>query len=104
MSGGSTANVPLATTSDTHRKSMLHPPPCNLPPFVRPVPPQGGDSHEVTVRGGGGVMAPPNCTIVSQRKSASAPSATCNNFLWRLWRLVFSMLFGPSDDSPPGGG
>ena len=69
-------------------------------------PPQGeGNSHEVAVphrgggRGGQGI-APQICTIVSQCKSTSVP---CKNFLWRLWRLVFSMLFGPSDGSPQGG-
>ena len=48
-------------------------------------------------------MAPQICTIVSQRKSASAPSVPCKNF---LWRLAFSMPFGPSDGPPPpaGGG
>ena len=80
-------------------------PPCNLPPFVRPTPPPqgvGGDGHEVTPPppAGGGGIAPQNCTIVSQCKSASAPLAPCKNFLWRLRRLVFSMLFGPSDRSP----
>ena len=43
-------------------------------------------------------IAPQNCTIVSQCKSASAP---CKNCLWRLWRRAFSMLFGPSDSPPP---
>ena len=38
---------------------------------------------------------------MSQCKSASAP---CKIFLWRLRCLVFSMLSGPSDHSPPGGG
>ena len=51
--------------------------------------------------GRGGGIAPQNCTIVSQCKSASAP---CKIFLWRLQRLAFSVLFGPSDCSPPNGG
>ena len=94
----STSFWPRALTLMWRRTSSMHigtstPPPCNLPPFVRPVPPLGG-----------GGIAPQNCTIVSQCKSASAPSASCKNFLWRLWRLVLSMLFGPSDGSPAGGG
>ena len=48
--------------------------------------------------GGERGIAPQNCTIVSQCKSASAPLAPCKSF---LWRLVFSMLFGPSDAPPP---
>ena len=101
------------------------PPPCNLPPFVTAgwhkasgsdclplaapigLPPlliltlRGPERVLVVSRGGGGV-APQTCTIVSQCKSASAP---CKNFLWRLWRLVFSVLSGPSDGFPhPRGG
>ena len=53
--------------------------------------------------GGGGWIAPQNCTMVSQCQSASAPSPPCKKILWRLWRLVFSMIFGPSDRSPPTG-
>ena len=60
----------------------------------------GGGTRPRYLIGGGGI-APPNCTRVSQCKSASAP---CKNFLWRLWRLVFPMLSGPSDRSPPWGG
>ena len=39
---------------------------------------------------GGGGIAPQNCTIVSQCKSASVPLAPSKNF---LWCLVFLMLF-----------
>ena len=125
------------------------PPPCNHPPFVRPVPPPGGgggDSHKVTVpprfkivevskwlhpkrstlhppcnlptnvvtvpplgRGGGGgheVTVPPRAggggglhhKSVPQYQSASAP---CTNF---LRRLVFSVLFGPTEGFPLRGG
>ena len=35
--------------------------------------------------------------------SFGAFAALYKIFLWRLCRLVFSMLFGPSDCSPPGG-
>ena len=72
-------------------------PRCNLPLFVRPVL-SGRGRQEVTVPPpwGGGGIAPQICTIVSQCKSASAPLAP-------LRRQVFSMLFGPSDGSPPRG-
>ena len=76
-------------SSAPHVRPCTLPPPCNLPNNVATVPP------------GGGGIAPQNCTIVSQCESASAP---CKNFLCRLQRLVFSMLFGPSDRSPPVGG
>ena len=85
------------------RRKGTTPRPCNLPPFVRPVPPPrgggGGGSHEVTPPQGGGGIAPQICTRVSQCKSASA-----KKFLWRIWRPVFTMLFGPSDGTPPRGG
>ena len=51
----------------------------------------GGGGHEATGRAG---VAPQNCTVVSQCKSALAP---CKIFLWCLRRLVFSIHFGPSD-------
>ena len=44
-------------------------------------PPRGGGLHHETV-----------------------PKYHSVNQLWYLWRLVFSMLFGPIDRSPPGGG
>ena len=55
-----------------------NPPLLQSPPFCQAgSPPQGGGGHEVTVtpwEGGGGV-APQICTIVSQCRSALAPSA-----------------------------
>ena len=64
-----------------------------------------GGGHEVTVPPlGGGGIAPQNCTIASQCKSASARLAPCKNFLWCLWRLVFWALWAKRPFPPTGGG
>ena len=80
------------------------PPPLAISPLLSGrFPPTGGGT--VTKRRfppwGVGGIAPQICNIVSQCKSASAP---CKHFLWRLRRLVFPVLSGPSDRSPPWGG
>ena len=66
---GSKSQIPL--------QNLVPPSPYNLPPFVRPVPPPEGGGGTVMKDGsptwGGGGVAPQNCTIVSQCKSASVP-------------------------------
>ena len=88
-----TCPVSLLCVESTQRKAMPSP----LARCVQAAIPSRG----IGMAGGGGGIAPQNCTIVSQCKSSSAP---CKIFLWHLRRLVFSMLFGPSDRSPPRGG
>ena len=62
----------------------LHPP-CNPPPPMSGRSPQGG---------GEGVRSPTD----------GRPQPQCNRKKIFLRRLVFSMPFGPSDGTPPGGG
>ena len=77
------------------------PPPRNLPPNIVTVPPPtwGEGGHEVTLPlppGGGGTMV----ALKLQQFRYNLQKM----FLRRLHRLVFRMLFGPSDGSPPPGG
>ena len=68
-------------------RSVAVPPPPEISPLLlgRPVPPLrgGGRSQSDGSPHGEGGTAPQIRTIVSQCKSASAPSAPCKNFLWR---------------------
>ena len=88
----------------------IPPPALKSPPFCRAgSPPKGGGGRsqsDGSPPGGLRGTAPQICTIVPQGKSASAPSAPCKNFLWRLRRLVFSSAFWAKMTVPPlwGGG